>query len=192
MTAAEQGAARPDLMSPARDSLMPELRVGGVVAGAFFLGFMGWASFIPLDAAATAEGVVAVAGNRQAVQHRDGEIVTELLVQNFPNILNVEFTAEMENRLDLVEEGSVDWKRLLHEFYDPFKQTLVTAKQNMRDVKREEIPTDVVCEKCNTLVYDKVFDCRDIVQHFAQAMEEFWADPVLSTCRCCGHRITKP
>ena len=79
-----------------------------------------------------------------------GEIVTELLVQNFPNILNVEFTAEMENRLDLVEEGSVDWKRLLHEFYDPFKQTLVTAKQNMRDVKREEIPTDVVCEKCNT------------------------------------------
>jgi HlyD family secretion protein len=81
MTAEEQGAARPDLMSPMRDSLMPELRVGGVVAGAFFLGFMGWASFIPLDAAATAEGVVAVAGNRQAVQHRDGGIVTELNVQ---------------------------------------------------------------------------------------------------------------
>jgi len=48
------------------------------------------------------------------------------------------------------------------------------------------------CEKCNTLVYDKVFDCKDIVQHFAQAMEEFWADPVLSTCTCCGQRITKP
>jgi HlyD family secretion protein len=60
---------------------MPELRVGGIVAGAFFLGFMGWASFIPLDAAATAEGIVAVAGNRQAVQHRDGGIVTELNVQ---------------------------------------------------------------------------------------------------------------
>ena len=81
MTAAEQGAVRPDVMSPTRDSLMPELRVGGVVAGAFFLGFMGWASFIPLDAAATAEGIVAVAGNRQAVQHRDGGIVTELNVQ---------------------------------------------------------------------------------------------------------------
>ena len=81
MTAEEQAAARPDLMSPTRDSLMPELRVGGVVAGAFFLGFMGWASFIPLDAAATAEGIVAVAGNRQAVQHRDGGIVTELNVQ---------------------------------------------------------------------------------------------------------------
>ena len=48
------------------------------------------------------------------------------------------------------------------------------------------------CEKCNTLVYDKVFDCKDIVHHFAHAMEEFWADPVLSTCKNCGHRITKP
>ena len=78
-----------------------------------------------------------------------GEVVTDLLVQNFPDILNVEFTAEMENRLDLVEEGSFDWKRLLHDFYEPFKQTLVTAKANMRDVKREEIPTDVTCDKCN-------------------------------------------
>ncbi|NBP52417.1 MAG: 3-hydroxyanthranilate 3,4-dioxygenase [Actinobacteria bacterium] len=48
------------------------------------------------------------------------------------------------------------------------------------------------CEGCSSLVYDKVFDCRDIVRHFAQAMEEFWADPALSTCRKCGHRITKP
>jgi 3-hydroxyanthranilate 3,4-dioxygenase len=48
------------------------------------------------------------------------------------------------------------------------------------------------CEDCNTLVYDKVFDCKDIVNHFARAMEEFWADPALSTCKGCGHRITKP
>jgi HlyD family type I secretion membrane fusion protein len=81
MTAEEQGTARPDVMSPARDSLTPELRIGGVIAGAFFVGLLGWASFIPLDAAATAEGIVAVAGNRQAVQHRDGGIVTELNVQ---------------------------------------------------------------------------------------------------------------
>ena len=81
MTTEEQVAVRPDVMSPIRDSLMPELRVGAVIAGGFFLGFLGWASFIPLDAAATAEGVVAVAGNRQAVQHRDGGIVTKLNVQ---------------------------------------------------------------------------------------------------------------
>ena len=81
MTTDDQGALRPDLMSPTRDSLLPELRIGGTIAGVFFLGFLGWASFIPLDAAATAEGVVAVAGNRQAVQHRDGGIVTKLNVQ---------------------------------------------------------------------------------------------------------------
>ena len=48
------------------------------------------------------------------------------------------------------------------------------------------------CEKCETLVHDKVFDCKDIVQHFAQAMEDFWADTALCTCKNCGHVITKP
>jgi HlyD family type I secretion membrane fusion protein len=81
MTADHQASDRPDVMSPMRDSVLPELRVGGVIAGAFFIGFLGWAAFIPLDAAATADGVVAVAGNRQAVQHRDGGIVTRLNVQ---------------------------------------------------------------------------------------------------------------
>ncbi len=79
-----------------------------------------------------------------------GEVVTDLLVQHFPEIMDVEFTAAMEGRLDQIEEGTFDWKTLLQEFYDPFKQTLATAKLNMRDVKREEIPTDVVCEKCGT------------------------------------------
>jgi len=48
------------------------------------------------------------------------------------------------------------------------------------------------CEKCSALVYDKEFDCKDIVNHFAEAMEQFWADPQQCTCRTCGHRITKP
>jgi len=48
------------------------------------------------------------------------------------------------------------------------------------------------CETCSALVYDKEFDCRDIVEHFREAMEEFWADPVLSTCRNCGTRVMKP
>jgi len=48
------------------------------------------------------------------------------------------------------------------------------------------------CEKCDRLVYDKEFDCADIVEHFSQAMEEFWADPKLSTCRNCGTRVKKP
>jgi 3-hydroxyanthranilate 3,4-dioxygenase len=48
------------------------------------------------------------------------------------------------------------------------------------------------CPKCQGLVYDKEFCCKDIVQHFARAMEEFWADPALSTCKACGTRITRP
>lgn len=78
---AEAEVGKKDVMSPSRDSVLPELRMGMVIAGVFFVGLLGWASLIPLDAAATAEGVVAVAGNRQAVQHRDGGIVTRLNVQ---------------------------------------------------------------------------------------------------------------
>ena len=48
------------------------------------------------------------------------------------------------------------------------------------------------CEKCQQLVHDLEFDCKDIVNHFAQAMEDFWADPELSTCKNCGTRVTKP
>jgi 3-hydroxyanthranilate 3,4-dioxygenase len=48
------------------------------------------------------------------------------------------------------------------------------------------------CDKCSALVYDKEFDCKDIVEHFKQAMEDFWADPKLSTCKKCGTRVPKP
>lgn len=48
------------------------------------------------------------------------------------------------------------------------------------------------CEECHGLVHDLEFDCADIVNHFSNAMEEFWADPDLSTCKKCGTRVTKP
>jgi len=48
------------------------------------------------------------------------------------------------------------------------------------------------CPNCNELVYDKEFDCGDIVEHFARSMEEFWADEKLSTCENCGTRVGKP
>jgi len=64
----------------ASDAMMPELRKGGVIASLFFVGLLGGAALIPLDAGAMADGVVAVSGNRQAVQHRDGGIITKLNV----------------------------------------------------------------------------------------------------------------
>jgi 3-hydroxyanthranilate 3,4-dioxygenase len=48
------------------------------------------------------------------------------------------------------------------------------------------------CDNCHALVEDIEFDCKDIVEHFRQAMEDFWADPKRSTCRNCGTRVTKP
>jgi len=77
-----------------------------------------------------------------------GTVVNTLLVQSFPEIVSTDFTAQMEERLDLVEEGTADWVRLLHDFYQPFKIDLEKAKVEMRNLKREEQPTEEVCEKC--------------------------------------------
>jgi len=77
-----------------------------------------------------------------------GVMVNSLLVKSFPGIVSTDFTAQMEEQLDQVEEGEADWVKLLHRFYEPFKLDLEKAKIEMRDIKREEQPTDQVCEKC--------------------------------------------
>ncbi|MCM8778692.1 MAG: type I DNA topoisomerase [Candidatus Omnitrophica bacterium] len=77
-----------------------------------------------------------------------GMVVTELLEESFPEILNLSFTAEMEERLDEVEEGKVDWVNLLHEFYEPFKRKLNIAQVSMREVRKEVVATDQFCEEC--------------------------------------------
>jgi len=77
-----------------------------------------------------------------------GILVNGLLVVSFPEIVSSDFTAKMETDLDKVEEGSQDWRKLVAGFYAPFKLELETARAEMRDVKREEIATEWVCEKC--------------------------------------------
>jgi DNA topoisomerase-1 len=79
-----------------------------------------------------------------------GCLVNDLLVVNFPDIFDVEFTAQMEENLDKIEEGRKDWVDTLKEFYLPFEKDLKMAKISMRDVKRELIPTDAVCERCGS------------------------------------------
>jgi DNA topoisomerase-1 len=66
--------------------------------------------------------------------------------------MDVTFTAGMEEQLDQISEGEADWRRVLRDFYGPFQATLAKAEQEMRDVKREEIPTDVNCEKCGKMM----------------------------------------
>ncbi len=79
-----------------------------------------------------------------------GFIVNDVLVESFPDIFNVEFTAKMETELDEVEEGNQSYKAAIKDFYGPFLQDLERAKVEMRNVKRQEIPTDLVCEKCKS------------------------------------------
>jgi len=79
-----------------------------------------------------------------------GMLVTELLVDAFPDIFNVEFTAGMEEVLDGVEEGKESWVAATRRFYAPFTKDLEHADEHMRDVKREEIPTDFTCERCSS------------------------------------------
>jgi DNA topoisomerase-1 len=78
-----------------------------------------------------------------------GMLVNGLLVESFPEIVSSDFTAKMESDLDKIEEGQRDWRELLGGFYGPFKDELEKARAEMRDVKREELPTDWTCEKCS-------------------------------------------
>jgi DNA topoisomerase-1 len=82
-----------------------------------------------------------------------GGLVNDLLVESFPHILDVEFTAQMEDELDKIEDERVGWLKVLKEFYGPFSESLARAKANMRDVKRNGERTDILCESCgNTMV----------------------------------------
>jgi DNA topoisomerase-1 len=77
-----------------------------------------------------------------------GLLVTDELVAAFPREMDVAFTAGMEERLDEIEEGAAAWQSVLKDFYQTFREDLKRAKKKMRDVKRQEIPTDLTCEKC--------------------------------------------
>lgn len=77
-----------------------------------------------------------------------GELLIEQTEQFFPEILNVEFTAHMEEDLDHVEEGSEDWVRVLSEFYESFEKRLQVAEEEMKEVEIEDEVSDELCEKC--------------------------------------------
>ncbi|MGI5863888.1 MAG: type I DNA topoisomerase [Myxococcales bacterium] len=84
-----------------------------------------------------------------------GGLVTKELVRAFPHEFDVAFTAELEGKLDEIEEGKFNWIDVLKEFYGSFKQSLSRAEETMRDVKREEVKTDLKCEKCGAYMVIK-------------------------------------
>ncbi len=77
-----------------------------------------------------------------------GMVVTDLLIESFNDIFDVTYTARMEEELDEIEDGKMDWRQAIGEFYDKFDKDLKHAEEHMTDIKRMERPTDLTCEKC--------------------------------------------
>ncbi|MGA3205741.1 MAG: type I DNA topoisomerase, partial [Bryobacteraceae bacterium] len=77
-----------------------------------------------------------------------GEVVTDLLLESFADLFDVTYTARLEEELDEIEEGKIDWRTAMSEFYERFTKDLDHAALHMTDIKRMEEPTDQICEKC--------------------------------------------
>ncbi len=92
--------------------------------------------------------------NRTLVPTELGEVVTDLLAEHFSDVVNIEFTASMEEQLDEVEEGQQDWHQVIAGFYGEFKQSVDKAEQLIEKIEIKDEPSDVICEKCGAnMVY---------------------------------------
>lgn len=77
-----------------------------------------------------------------------GSVICKMLVESFPDVMDIEFTAKVEELLDKIEEGDVSWKKVLREFWKGFELTLEKAKDEMKNLKKQSIPTGLKCRKC--------------------------------------------
>ena len=84
-----------------------------------------------------------------------GSEVTTLLVNYFPDVINVAFTANMEEQLDLIAEGKIDWVDTLNDFYDPFSEALNKAKKEVKTMNKNDKVTDKLCPKCGNNMVEK-------------------------------------
>jgi DNA topoisomerase-1 len=90
--------------------------------------------------------------DRKFVPTSLGELVTDKLVEHFPKIMDVKFTSYMEDELDKIEDAHLDWVQVLHEFYDPFRELLSKAAEEMQAARSQ--PSEHVCPNCNApMVY---------------------------------------
>ncbi|HET9222599.1 MAG TPA: type I DNA topoisomerase [Roseiflexaceae bacterium] len=144
-------------------------------------------------------------GDKKLLPTSLGRVVTDLLVEHFSTIVDYSFTSEMEQQLDDIAEGEKQWGPVLRAFYTPFEHTLTTARETMRNVKREEVLTELTCPKCNQgqlavkfgrngefLACNRYPDC-DFTSNFHRSGEgqiilEAASSPELSdvACNICG------
>ena len=92
---------------------------------------------------------------KQLIPTELGKVVNKLLTENFTDIINVEFTANIENQFDNIAEGKENWRDLIREFYTPFEQNLEKVEKELEHVKLEEEVSDVKCDKCGRMMVYK-------------------------------------
>ncbi len=92
---------------------------------------------------------------KQLVPTELGRIVNKLLVENFKDIVNVEFTADIESQFDNIAEGKEEWKQMIRDFYGPFKGELDEAEKNLEHVEIKDEVSDVKCDKCGRMMVYK-------------------------------------
>ncbi len=106
----------------------------------------------------TYSAILSTIQERQYVQKLGGKftpteiglVVTDLLVENFPDIFDIQYTARLEEELDEIEEGKEKWTDALGDFYKKFEKDLRYASKHMENIKRMEKPTDEKCERCGS------------------------------------------
>ncbi len=121
-----------------------------------------------------------------------GKVVNKLLIENFKDVINIEFTAEMENQFDKIAEGKENWKKVISDFYNPFKVTVEKVEKELEHVKLEYEVSDVPCDKCGRMMvikygkYGKFLACPGYPEcQNAKPLIETIDEP----CPKCGGKI---
>ena len=129
---------------------------------------------------------------KQLIPTELGKVVNKLLTENFPDIINVEFTADIENEFDEIAEGKENWKQMISEFYTPFEKELEKVEKELEHVELEEEISEVPCEKCGKMMvvkygrYGKFLACPGYpecknVKSYIETIEE--------PCPKCGAKV---
>ena len=92
---------------------------------------------------------------KQLIPTELGKVVNKLLVENFPDVINVEFTADIENQFDEISEGNEEWKQVIRDFYAPFEAEVKKVDEELEHVKLEDEVSEVKCEKCGRMMVVK-------------------------------------
>ena len=94
--------------------------------------------------------------NKALVPTELGVLVTEMMTENFKSIVDMQFTADMEEELDTVEEDGKDWHEVIEKFYGPFSEQLEAAEKNIEKVEVKDEVSDVQCDKCGAMMVYKM------------------------------------